>query len=109
MDNPDYNLYVKETSENNTELILEGDLSLENTQKIYDELLSILAKNEINIIRLNNVTNIDLSTIQIIVSLTKSYKEMNKEITIQTNFEQQFDELFKNTEVYNIFESISKK
>ncbi len=77
--------------------------------KIYDELLSISTNNEFSIIRLRNVINIDLSIIQIIVSLTKSLNQMNKEITIHSHFEQQFDELFKNTEVYNIFESISKK
>jgi len=109
MDKPDYKIYIDESSESNSELILEGDLSLENTQKIYDELLSISTNNEFSIIRLRNVINIDLSIIQIIVSLTKSLNQMNKEITIHSHFEQQFDELFKNTEVYNIFESISKK
>ncbi len=108
MSSNDYIIQTSDIGSNNGELVIQGDLSIDNTSKIYDEISALITNSQIRVIRIQNISNIDLSFIQVLISLGQTIKKNNMRVSIETNLDNQFAELLENTGITEVFGSISK-
>ncbi|MEA3444950.1 MAG: hypothetical protein U9R19_09535 [Bacteroidota bacterium] len=108
MDNDDYKIVLEKSTEGSAELVLEGDLSMDYSMQVYDELISLSNNSEFDIIRIKKIKNVHLSLIQILISLKESLRKKNREIEIICDFEGEFSELLENAGIANLLQSISK-
>lgn len=61
---------------------IEGDFNLHNADEIKKQLLQNIKNAQLIAVNLKNITDFDLSSIQILFALHKTIKKLNKDITI---------------------------
>jgi len=92
----DYKI-TKENKGNTTKLIVEGNLVLANSVKIKNQFIDLLKKDKESEIVLDNVNDIDLSFLQLLLSIYKS----NSNIKIKMNISEEHKKLIEVAEIMN--------
>ena len=79
---------------------MEGDLSLQNMNEIKIELTKALEQSKKVCIVLKNVENIDLSCIQMLLSVHRTFKNYKEDIKIQIYLEEALINIISNSGLY---------
>ncbi len=88
--------------------LFQGDLNIENINEIYEKTTRNYTEfNTINI-KVENVSDIDLTFIQLIYSLYKSLKTQKKYLNFRINLPDNLHELLANTGFNKYVEEIKK-
>lgn len=82
---------------NTLTIIFSGELLIDNVEAIYSETKEVLGEYDSYIISAEDVDDIDLSFIQLILSLEKMLKEKNKKVEKKMQIPETLIELFTNT------------
>jgi|SRR5687768_9455060 len=90
---------------NTCAISLEGELTLNNVTAIKKEMIEALEKCDSLQLRIHNVTLIDLSWIQLLHSLQKTYKDPGKIITIEMILNPDAELLFARTGFGSLLEN----
>jgi anti-anti-sigma regulatory factor len=88
-------------------VLIEGDLTLQNMEEIKAELTNAFEKSQKLHLILQNVENIDISCFQMLFSVHKTYKESNTEIAITITLSDDHKKLVGNAGLLNFLASIS--
>ncbi|MCR6641192.1 MAG: STAS domain-containing protein [Sporocytophaga sp.] len=70
---------------NNTEILLSGNLTVSNSESIYQKILGTVTTSKKISIHLNNIENIDLTLVQILYSVKRTILKEGKELTTTAN------------------------
>ena len=108
MADTEYEIIVNELPEGGSELILVGDLTIDHVAKIYDNMVQNMNKSTIERIRLKDVVNIDMSVIQVIISLMNKQSQENKKVVIVNELEEPLFDLLQKAGIDQVFSSIAK-
>jgi len=79
------------------EILLEGELTLVNAEEIKVELLSAIEQYNQLTIKIMAVTNIDLSCIQLFISLRKTMAKLKKNLSFELNLSDDIKTLIQNS------------
>jgi len=90
----------KARNKNETLITLEGDLSLANSSELQKELLEALKLQPVNEIIGNNITNVDISTIQLLIASRKYAETQSKELRINLELPENLTELLETTGIH---------
>ncbi|MBE9468751.1 MAG: STAS domain-containing protein [Bacteroidetes bacterium] len=106
---PDFKLIKKTNKKNKSVNIqLQGNLTINNSNNIKNELIEALDNfNELTI-AIKDVDAIDISVVQLIVSLNQTCKKKNKKINLSTCFSNETTELLEHSGL-NIIPENNKK
>ncbi|MCD4774042.1 MAG: STAS domain-containing protein [Bacteroidales bacterium] len=85
------------------QILLEGNLTIENVEDISLRILPAINKNKKIILKIDNVENIDISVLQFLYSLYNFQSELNTEISIELKLNTDLTLLMKNAGFENIF------
>lgn len=88
---------TREKKGNKTQLVVEGNLVLANSVNIKKQFVDLLKKDKDPEIVLNNVYDIDLSFLQLLLSIQKT----NANVRIEMNISDDHKKLIKITEIFN--------
>ena len=89
-------------------LQIEEELTIGNVEKIRDTLLQEMDKHEIEEINFKNVTQIDLSGLQLIESLKKSFTLKGKELKIRLDLSPEYIDILINTGFSNYIKLVTQ-
>lgn len=96
-----------EANEGNTEksvVKIEGDVSLVHIEEIKNKLMDEIKKTNDITIELQNIENIDLSTIQLLYSIKKTKETQNKKTILNIDLSDELQLLLKRSGCGEIFE-----
>jgi len=82
---------------NQLTIVFEGNLDLKNINNIKDELISVYSSNNNLLLKITNVQTIDLSFIQLLISLKKELLTSKKECSIELNLNDELNNLLSNS------------
>ncbi|CAN2046687.1 STAS domain-containing protein [Candidatus Magnetomoraceae bacterium gMMP-1] len=85
-----------DSSSNSGELILDGDITIENAGELKKILIESMKKTDNLIIYLDKVTAMDLSSLQLLCSAHRSFIKLNKKIKLQTKSLELFKKVVNN-------------
>ena len=88
---------TRENKGNTTRLIVEGNLVLANSVSIKEEFIELIKKDKQPEIVLNNVSDIDLSFLQLLISMRKT----NANIKIEMNISDEHKKLIQIADISN--------
>jgi anti-anti-sigma factor len=95
----------KPGNENNLTISLEGELTLNNATAIRNQLIEALGKCDSLQLKLNQVTSIDLSGIQLLHSLNKTCQYSGKNLAIEISLDRELELLIARTGFESLLES----
>ena len=102
MANIEYEILYDDVKDDKSELILKGDLSIDNAAGIYEDLLPKVSASELHCIRVRNATNIDLTVLQVLVAIRKTKLEIQPGFQIICELDSQFQELIENAGIVDV-------
>ena len=92
----------KKKGENRVSIILENELTIYSVEKIRNKIIeSVLKYDEINF-QLKNITNMDLTFIQLFHSIKVSSDKMKKKVSFSVDLSEDIKSLFINSDLYKI-------
>jgi ABC-type transporter Mla MlaB component len=103
----EYKIVLEKVSGGKEELVLEGDLLIDNVSKIYDELLSLAGQPEMKSIRIRNVSNIDLAVLQVLAAFAKSQKQKGRNIEFAFELDDQLSKLLDHAGIFDMLKSVA--
>ncbi|MBN2520128.1 MAG: STAS domain-containing protein [Bacteroidales bacterium] len=98
-----YKLSISKNKKNNKEgiITLEGDLSLKNIKEIKEKIQKGILKFDQLEIHIKNVENIDVTLIQLLISVNQTKKLSKVNITIK----EQMQNMLETAGIYNFLET----
>lgn len=93
-----FNINNKSKTENGLKkniITVEGDLALQNSAELKEKLWQTLKSNDIIHLQAKNVTDIDITFLQLVYSLRKTAATMNKTITLDIELPQKVFDLIE--------------
>ena len=91
------------TNNNKVEVTISGDLSLNNTNSIKQELLDIINKKGIQGILVNNIENLDLSILQMLIAIKNEQDEKGIPFTYTIGLNNEQKALLQNCGFLKLF------
>ena len=86
-------------------ILLDNELTIFSIEEIKDKIVKTFFDNQKIDITLKNISNMDLSFVQFLYSLRISADKLNKEITYTTDFNDDIQSLFHNSDIDKIFKA----
>ena len=74
---------LKKTDSKALEFIIENEATIRNEEEFYNLFNSQINNSDNFLIKLKNIKNIDLSFIQLLLSIRKTLNNLNKELTFE--------------------------
>jgi anti-anti-sigma regulatory factor len=84
-------------------ILLDNELTIYSIEEMKDKIIRTFNDNQEIDFTLKKVSNMDLSFVQFLFSLNKSAKKMNKKVVFHTDFNDDIQSLFENTDINKIF------
>lgn len=89
-------------STNFAEINITGELTIDTVENMIVDINPVTDKFQSFKIVLNDITNIDLSGIQFLISLKKTIKANEKIVEFQMNLSEKFNTLLKSTGLFSL-------
>ncbi|WP_282036085.1 STAS domain-containing protein [Saccharicrinis aurantiacus] len=90
-------------SDTETNIAVSGDLIINHIEKIKEGLDNSIDFSKNLTLDLNGITSIDITFIQLIISLKKSFQSSAKQIVFKNNFNDEIKTLLQNAGFNNLF------
>ncbi|MBO9703130.1 MAG: STAS domain-containing protein [Sporocytophaga sp.] len=97
-----FNIQINE-KKNHTEVLLTGNLTINNSEVIHKKILSVIEKSKKITIHLDDIDNIDLTIIQLLYSAKRTILKEGKELSTITNLPADLSLLLEKNGLKNIF------
>jgi|GEM_PF-1297702 len=94
---------------NRQEIILKGELTVENTKSVYNYLLNNAYHTDSLKLFVNSPANIDLCFFQLIIGFMESRNKLNKETTVDIDIDESQLELLTKTGIIEKISSLQKE
>lgn len=91
-------------SDSETGIMVSGDLIINHIEKIKEAFDNAIDTSKDLTLDLNDVTSIDITFIQLVISLKKSFQSSGNQIVFKNNFNDEIMTLLKNAGFNNLFE-----
>lgn len=92
----------KKKGEKKVSIVLENELTIFSIEKIREKIIeSVLKYDEINF-QLKNITNMDLTFIQLFHSIKVTSDKLNKKVTFNSDLSEDVKSLFINSDIYKV-------
>ncbi len=111
MDGPEFKISVssnKDNSEEHSEVIISGDLSINNCNSIYNKILNDLLPAESVQLKVIEPVNMDLSFLQILISFVITRKQRNYKTNVILELDNTNTELLTKTGMAETIEILQK-
>ena len=86
-------------------ILLDNELTIYSIEEMKDKIIKAFKENEEIEFTLKKVNNMDLSFIQFLFSLNQSAKKLPKEVVFNTDFNENIQSLFENSDIHKIFKA----
>jgi|SRR6056297_1128169 len=90
-------------------ILLDNELTIYSIEEMKDKILKAFKENQEIDFNLKNVNNMDLSFVQFLFSLNQSAEKKNKKVVFNTDFNNEMQSLFKNSDIHKIFKAQKRK
>lgn len=92
----------KMKGENKVSLVLENELTIFSIEKMREKIIeSVLKYDEIDF-QLKNITNMDLTFIQLFYSIKATSEKLNKKVVFNIDLANDVESLFINSDLYKV-------
>lgn len=92
----------KKKGENKVSLVLENELTIFSIEKMREKIIdSVLRYDEIDF-QLKNITNMDLTFIQLFYSIKVTSEKLNKKVSFNIDLAEDVKSLFVNSDLYKV-------
>ena len=92
----------KKKGEKKVSLVLENELTIFSIEKIHEKIIeSVLKYDEIDF-QLKNITNMDLTFIQLFYSIKVTSEKLNKKVVFNIDLAEDVKSLFINSDLYKV-------
>ncbi|MFO7844478.1 MAG: STAS domain-containing protein [Bacteroidales bacterium] len=86
-------------------ILLDNELTIYSIEEMKDKIIKAFKENEEIEFTLKKVSNMDLSFIQFLFSLNQSAKKLHKKVVFNTDFNENVQSLFENSDIHKIFKA----
>ena len=92
----------KKKGEKKVSIILENELTIFSIEKIYPKILEEIKKNREIEFKLKNISNMDLTFLQLFYSIKKNAEKLNKKVSFNSELSEDVKSLFDNSDLYKV-------
>lgn len=101
MDTP-FKIHTKST-DTDVEIEISGDLIINHIEKIKVELDSVIDFSKDLVLKLDNPSSLDITFIQLVLSLKRSFQKNEKKLTFMGSFNDEISGLLTNAGLQDLF------
>ena len=87
----------KKKGENKVSIMLENELTIFSIENMKDKIIEAVKKYNIIEFKLNNISNMDLTFVQLFYSIKISTEKLNKKISFDVELSDDIESLFTNS------------
>lgn len=105
MKRKDNNIHIKPSKkkgENKVSIILENELTIFSIETMKDEIIDAVKKYDIIEFMLKDISNMDLTFIQLFYSIKISAESLNKKVSFDVNLSDDIESLFMNSDLNKV-------
>lgn len=92
----------KKKGEKKVSIVLENELTIFSIEKIQEKIIDSVLKYDEIIFQLNNISNMDLTFIQLFQSIKITSAKLNKKVTFNLDLAEDVKSLFINSDLYKV-------
>jgi len=92
----------KKKGEKKVSILLENELTIFSIEKMHKKIIDAVKKNDEIEFELKNISNMDLTFIQLFFSIKMSAEKLKKKVTINADLSEDVKSLFENSDLNKV-------